>query len=101
MAIDSLKKRKIAVLGTRSVGELQVFAALRHILRESITGKSSLVVRFIENDFVESYYPTIESTFVKAVNSMGTEYQCEIIDTAGQVCKRVVPCVGKSHSLTG
>jgi len=48
-------------------------------------GKSSLVVQFIENHFVESYYPTIESTFVKAVNYKGIEYQCEIIDTAGQV----------------
>lgn len=66
MAGDSLKKRKIAVLGTRSVG------------------KSSLVVQFIENNFVESYYPTIESTFVRAVNYKGAEYQCEIIDTAGQ-----------------
>lgn len=42
-------------------------------------------MQFIENQFVESYYPTIESTFVKAVNYKGTEYQCEIIDTAGQV----------------
>jgi len=66
MSGDRLKKRKIAVLGTRSVG------------------KSSLVVQFIENNFVESYYPTIESTFVKAIEYRGTAYQCEIIDTAGQ-----------------
>jgi len=54
------------------------------VLGARSVGKSSLVVQFIENNFVESYYPTIESTFVKAVNYMGTEYPCEIIDTAGQ-----------------
>jgi len=66
MPSDILKKRKIAVLGSRSVG------------------KSSLVVQFIENHFVESYYPTIESTFSKSINYKGVEYDCDIIDTAGQ-----------------
>jgi len=61
-----LKKRKIAVLGSRSVG------------------KSSLVIQFVDNHFVESYYPTIESTFQKTVNHNGTDYVCDIIDTAGQ-----------------
>ncbi|KAI0796849.1 P-loop containing nucleoside triphosphate hydrolase protein [Abortiporus biennis] len=50
---DVLKKRKIAVLGSRSVG------------------KSSLVVQFIENHFVDSYYPTIENTFSKSINYKG------------------------------
>ncbi|CAL1701076.1 unnamed protein product [Somion occarium] len=63
---DVLKKRKIAVLGSRSVG------------------KSSLVIQFIENHFVESYYPTIENTFTKSINYNGVEYDCDIIDTAGQ-----------------
>lgn len=63
---ELLKKRKIAVLGSRSVG------------------KSSLVIQFIENHFVESYYPTIESTFSKTINYKGTDYDCDIIDTAGQ-----------------
>ena len=49
------------------------------------TGKSSLVISFIDNNFVESYYPTIESTFSKSINHKGTEYECDIIDTAGQV----------------
>jgi len=61
-----LRKRKIAVLGSRSVG------------------KSSLVKQFIENHFVDSYYPTIESTFAKSVVYKGIEYDCHIIDTAGQ-----------------
>ncbi|KIK09437.1 hypothetical protein K443DRAFT_594 [Laccaria amethystina LaAM-08-1] len=63
---SSLKKRKIAVLGSRSVG------------------KSSLVKQFIENHFVDQYYPTIESTFAKSVVYKGVEYDCHIIDTAGQ-----------------
>ncbi|CCM04065.1 uncharacterized protein FIBRA_06224 [Fibroporia radiculosa] len=63
---DILRKRKIAVLGSRSVG------------------KSSLVIQFIDNNFVESYYPTIESTFSKSISYKGVEYDCDIIDTAGQ-----------------
>jgi len=60
------KSRKIAVMGSRSVG------------------KSSLTVQFVENHFVESYYPTIENTFSKLIRYKGQEYQTEIIDTAGQ-----------------
>jgi len=63
---NTLKKRKIAVLGSRSVG------------------KSSLVKQFIEHHFMDSYYPTIESTFAKSVLYNGVEYDCHIIDTAGQ-----------------
>ncbi|KAF7798914.1 hypothetical protein EIP86_010142 [Pleurotus ostreatoroseus] len=63
---ELLKKRKIAVLGSRSVG------------------KSSLVIQYIENHFVESYYPTIESTFSKTISYNGVDYDCDIIDTAGQ-----------------
>ncbi|KAG8218700.1 small GTPase superfamily [Butyriboletus roseoflavus] len=66
MAANTMRKRKIAVLGSRSVG------------------KSSLVIQFIENHFVEAYYPTIESTFSKVVVYQGVEYDCDIIDTAGQ-----------------
>jgi len=66
MASNTLRKRKIAVLGSRSVG------------------KSSLVIQFIENHFVEPYFPTIESTFSKGVVYKGVEYDCDIIDTAGQ-----------------
>lgn len=66
MPANSMRKRTIAVLGSRSVG------------------KSSLIVQFIENHFVESYYPTIEATFSKGVKYNGVEYDCDIIDTAGQ-----------------
>ncbi|THH11708.1 hypothetical protein EW145_g453 [Phellinidium pouzarii] len=66
MAGDILRKRKIAVLGSRSVG------------------KSSLVFKFVEDHFIESYYPTIENTLTKTVSNNGVEYECDIIDTAGQ-----------------
>ncbi|PWN97492.1 putative ras-related GTP-binding protein [Tilletiopsis washingtonensis] len=59
-------KRKIAVLGSRSVG------------------KSSLIVRYVEDAFVDSYYPTIENIFNKCVKYKGVEYDCDVIDTAGQ-----------------
>jgi len=48
-------------------------------------GKSSLTVQFVENHFVESYYPTIENTFSRVIKFKGQEYATEIIDTAGQV----------------
>lgn len=60
------KVRKIAILGSRSVG------------------KSSVTVQFVENHFAETYYPTIESMFTKIVKYKGEEYVAEIIDTAGQ-----------------
>lgn len=60
------KQRKIAIVGSRSVG------------------KSSLTVQFVDGHFVESYYPTIENTFSKVIKHKGQEYATEIIDTAGQ-----------------
>ena len=49
------------------------------------SGKSSLTVRFVENHFVESYYPTIENTFSRIIKYNGQDYATEIVDTAGQV----------------
>ncbi|KAK3903336.1 small GTPase superfamily [Staphylotrichum tortipilum] len=60
------KQRKIAIVGSRSVG------------------KSSLAVRYVDGHFVESYYPTIENTFSKEIRYKGQEYATEIVDTAGQ-----------------
>lgn len=59
-------QRKIAVLGARNVG------------------KTTLTVRFVEEHFVESYYPTIENEFTKIVQFKGNNYTLEILDTAGQ-----------------
>ncbi|XP_022665947.1 GTP-binding protein Rheb homolog isoform X2 [Varroa destructor] len=48
------------------------------------TGKSSLAIQFVENQFVDSYDPTIENTFVKTVKFEGKDVSLKIIDTAGQ-----------------
>lgn len=61
-----VKARKIAVVGSRSVG------------------KSSITVRFVEDHFVESYYPTIENQFSKTIRHKNQDYAIEILDTAGQ-----------------
>ncbi|KAK0728004.1 P-loop containing nucleoside triphosphate hydrolase protein [Lasiosphaeria miniovina] len=60
------KQRKIAIVGSRSVG------------------KSSLAVRYVDGHFVESYYPTIENTFSKEIPYKGQDFSTEIVDTAGQ-----------------
>ncbi|KAI5304104.1 GTP-binding protein [Ascosphaera pollenicola] len=60
------KQRKIAIVGSRSVG------------------KSSLTVRFVDGVFVESYYPTIENTFSRIIKYHNQEFATEIVDTAGQ-----------------
>lgn len=61
-----MRKRKICVLGSRAVG------------------KSSLIVKFVEDHFIEPYYPTIEQPYFKQVPFKGVEYDVSIIDTAGQ-----------------
>jgi len=60
------KSRKIAVVGSRSVG------------------KSSLTVQFVDGHFVESYYPTIENTFSTTIRVKNQDFALEIVDTAGQ-----------------
>ncbi|KAI3643483.1 hypothetical protein MP228_004990 [Amoeboaphelidium protococcarum] len=69
------KTRRIAVVGSRAVG------------------KSSLTLQFVENRFVQDYYPTIENTFSKKFvlqksalqRQRGPQtYNLEVIDTAGQ-----------------
>lgn len=59
------KSRKIAIMGYRSVG------------------KSSITIQFVENQFVDSYDPTIENTFARSLKVNGQEYQLQIVDTAG------------------
>lgn len=93
------KQRKIAIVGSRAVGELLP----PHIPHPKpsdpdIAGKSSLTVQFVDGHFVESYYPTIENTFSKVIRYKNTEYATEIIDTAGQVLAAACPlaCVADS-----
>eukprot|EP00003_Mantamonas_plastica_P023777 TRINITY_DN4319_c0_g2_i3.p1 TRINITY_DN4319_c0_g2~~TRINITY_DN4319_c0_g2_i3.p1 ORF type:complete len:188 (+),score=50.10 TRINITY_DN4319_c0_g2_i3:283-846(+) len=59
------KQRKIAVLGFRGVG------------------KSSVTIQFVENHFVDGYNPTIENSFHKTIKRKGSEFDTEILDTAG------------------
>lgn len=66
MSAKPTKQRKVAVIGARAVG------------------KSSMIVRFVEEHFVESYYPTIESEFTKKIRYKGQVYTIDILDTAGQ-----------------
>lgn len=49
------------------------------------TGKSTLIIQFVEGQFVENYHPTIENTFHRVISYRGHEYQTDIVDTAGQV----------------
>jgi len=60
------KARKLLVMGFRAVG------------------KSSLTIQFVENQFVDSYDPTIENTFQKQLKHNGQVYDLMIVDTAGQ-----------------
>jgi len=70
------KQRKLAVMGFRAVG------------------KSAITIQFTENHFVDSYNPTIENTFHKTIKHKGVDYECEIIDTAGQDESSIFPFRG-------
>lgn len=61
-----VKTRKVALVGSRLVG------------------KSSITVRFVEDHFVESYYPTIENSFTKTICHRQQQFALDILDTAGQ-----------------
>ncbi|XP_060872386.1 GTP-binding protein Rheb homolog [Metopolophium dirhodum] len=65
--------RKIAIMGYRSVG------------------KSSLSIQFVEGQFVDSYDPTIENTFVKTTKVNNQEYELKLVDTAGQDEYSILP----------
>jgi hypothetical protein len=97
------KQRKIAIVGSRSVGRSHFSPSIDRtgLHRWGIVlgggklmraGKSSLTVQFVDGHFVESYYPTIENTFSKVIKYKGQEYATEIIDTAGQVCSVAPVC---------
>ncbi|XP_002128233.1 GTP-binding protein Rheb [Ciona intestinalis] len=60
------RERKLAIMGYRSVG------------------KSSITIQFVDNQFVESYDPTIENTFTRQIKVLNQEYKLNIVDTAGQ-----------------
>lgn len=43
-----------------------------------------MIIKFVDDTFVEPYYPTIEQPYYKQVPFNGVEYDVSIIDTAGQ-----------------
>lgn len=55
-----------------------------------LPGKSSLTVQYVDEHFVDSYYPTIENTFSKVIKYHGQDFATEIVDTAGQVSVHLV-----------
>jgi len=59
-------QRKIVVLGFRGVG------------------KSALIARFVEDQFVDAYEPTIEYTFRTTLLRNHVRFTCDILDTAAQ-----------------
>ena len=88
------KSRKVVVLGARNVGPFAptkkhtlifFFSLLSANISFCFAGKSSLTVLFVDGHFVESYYPTIENTFRKTLRFRNQEFDCQIVDTAGQV----------------
>ncbi|KDQ59213.1 hypothetical protein JAAARDRAFT_715717 [Jaapia argillacea MUCL 33604] len=46
-------------------------------------GKSALTVRFVQDVFVETYDPTIEEQYRRAMEVDGQLYSLEVLDTAG------------------
>ncbi|KAJ7917825.1 hypothetical protein B0H13DRAFT_2440320, partial [Mycena leptocephala] len=79
----SSQKLTIAVLGARSAGVFSSDCELPRTL--AIAGKSSLIKRYCEGQFEDSYFPTIESSYFKNITVNNITYECRIIDTAGQV----------------
>ncbi|GJJ68629.1 hypothetical protein EMPS_00975 [Entomortierella parvispora] len=58
--------RRIVLLGARAVG------------------KSSMITRYVDDVFDDSYFPTISRTISKLLTFRGQEYEIQIMDTAGQ-----------------
>lgn len=66
MSSSSAMKRKVVIMGSPSVG------------------KTSLTQQYVSPPtYSANYYPTIEDTAHKTVTHNGTDYECEIIDSAG------------------
>ena len=91
MAVDNAyTRRKIAVLGSRSVGlYLDTSSASYFSARgPSVPGKSALILQFFNTYFTKNYFPTIDSDiFQGTIVYDGIDFDCEIIDTAGQVSR--------------
>eukprot|EP00042_Codosiga_hollandica_P026698 m.127877 g.127877 ORF g.127877 m.127877 type:complete len:190 (-) comp52276_c0_seq2:166-735(-) len=53
------------------------------VLGSGGVGKSAITVRFVQNDFVEKYDPTIEDSYRKQIQVDEIQCMLEILDTAG------------------
>ena len=93
------KQRKMAIVGSRSVGEWHPLTPALTARILTCKGKSSLTVRFVEGHFVESYYPTIENTFSQTIKHRGQDFATEIVDTAGQVSASARVPLPLPHSI--
>lgn len=54
------------------------------LLGDGNVGKSCLTTRYVNNEFLEYYDPTIQDSFRKTVTIDGDPVVVEILDTAGQ-----------------
>lgn len=81
-------KRKVVIMGAPSVGQSHVPSGvtLKNACILTRPGKTSLAQQYVAPPtYNEQYFPTIEATSHKTVKYNGVEYDCEIIDSAGQV----------------
>ncbi|KAK7713035.1 Ras-related protein rsr1 [Botryosphaeria dothidea] len=53
------------------------------VLGSGGVGKSCLTAQFVQNVWIESYDPTIEDSYRKAIDVDGRSVVLEILDTAG------------------
>merc|ERR1712045_1075310 len=61
------------------------------LLGDSCVGKSCLLVRFADDDFIENYSATIGVDFrFRSINHCGREVKLQIWDTAGQERYRTI-----------
>ncbi|KAF9212004.1 Ras GTPase, partial [Podila verticillata] len=54
------------------------------LIGDGAVGKSAMALRFLRDQFLDEYDPTIEDSYCKHVEVDGQEYTLEITDTAGQ-----------------
>jgi len=68
------------------------------VLGSARVGKSSLVARFLNNKFNDSYTPTIENFYRKVYRIRGEVYQLDILDTSGN---HPFPAMQRLSFITG
>ncbi|KAG0150135.1 hypothetical protein CROQUDRAFT_73452 [Cronartium quercuum f. sp. fusiforme G11] len=54
------------------------------IIGDGGVGKSSITMKFVKDEFEDSYDPTIDDSYTVSMDIDGTPWQIEILDTAGQ-----------------